>query len=196
MKVTDEDIIHALISEGLGLQATAKKFGVAMNTIYKRKEHLIKIGKIPSDFAVSRQSLPKITDKELQEAYLIKGWGVYKISKEFNLSEYIVSRRLKRLNIINSEKQHKPSGLPRRKRRPSSKEFSDGTKKKRFEEEHGICEICHNLIGNGQNYRLATYHHRKPIKDGGDASEDNCAVLHEECHLKHFQELHGFPYPY
>lgn len=192
---TDQEVLDAFLIDGLGLSATAKKFGVAMNTIYQRKEKLIKNGLLDKDFAKDRQIKEKISDDELINCYLNKGWGIYKISKEYNMAQERIRRRIKKLGILDSSKQMKNSNLPRRKRRKSSDEFSEGLKKERFFEEKGICEYCHKLI-HPTNWRLATYHHKKPLKFGGDASKANCMVLHGECHREHFYELHGFEYPY
>lgn len=193
LKITDEELLSHLLVEKIGYQKIADLHSMRVNAVYKRVNSLKKRGKLPINFGEDHVIEQKVPDDTiLKDLYLNKGWGVYKISKEYGITETTVTRHLRRLNILQSSRQTTPSGAPRRSRRPSSAEFTDGTKKERFKEENGICEICKKKIGNGINWRQATYHHRTPIKNGGGSSKENCMVLHTNCHEDNFYELHGF----
>lgn len=193
-KVSDEQIIKELIEEKKSVGVFCKEHNLYWSTFCKRLKRMRDKGKLPADFGAIRQTKRKLPDDStLTDLYVNKGWGICKLSKEYDTAPSNVSVLLKRLGILDSSRAYEKSEkISRRARRPKSKEFLASTKSQRFQEERGICEICHHLIGDGQNWRLATYHHRKPIKDGGGREPENCMVLHEECHEEYSYELHGF----
>lgn len=96
------------------------------------------------------------------------------------------------MGIAKPERAFQSSGLPRRKRRLSSQEFTAATKRSRFAEEQGVCQECRRFIGTF--WMQATYHHIVNCKDGGTADPQNCMVMHFECHNdpETFRRLHGF----
>ena len=67
-------------------------------------------------------------------------------------------------------------------------EFSASVKRQRFEEERGHCQLCGELIGEGEAWQDrgpgagVTYHHIRMVCQGGDGSPSNCMVLHKMCH--------------
>lgn len=197
-KVTDKQIIDAIVVRGQGLVSFCKEHDLHFGTFCKRIRRMKDRGVIPETLAEGRaQERIAPEDTTLKDCYLNKGWGVAKIAKEYGLSQQTITLHLKRLGILDNSRTYQSSGTPsRRVRRPSSKEFTDTTKKLRFQEEKGVCELCGKQIGNGVNWRLACYHHRKPIKLGGGREPSNCMVLHSECHEEHSYELHGFDMDY
>lgn len=125
----------------------------------------------------------------------VAGLGVLALAKQYDLAESTVMKHIKRAGVYQSERQWKKSSVqPRRQRRLKSQEFSNETKRQRFAEESGVCQECQRPIGQGTNWRLATYHHIITCKDGGSAEPSNCMVLHFECHNDPviFRKLHGF----
>jgi len=134
-------------------------------------------------------------DEELVRMYVVLGWGTGKIAKETGMNPSGINRHLKRLGVLDSSRRSQPSGVPQRERRPASLEFTATVRKLRFEQEHGLCQECHQPIGDGTNWRQACYHHIVSVSQGGGREPENCMVLHSECHYDPviFQRLHGFP---
>jgi hypothetical protein len=195
LKISDGQIVEEILNQSKSVGSFCKEHELHYGTFCKRLRRMKDKGLIPEDFGSDRANKPTISDTQYKE-YSEKGYGVTKISKITGLSESSVTNNLKKLGILNSDRRSKPSGVSRRSRRSSSAEFKDSVKKLRFEEVKGICEICQLQIGNSENWRLATYHHKTPIKNGGDGSKGNCMVIHEDCHKEHFYELHGFSIDY
>ena len=170
----------------------------------------IRSGELSKHFHVSKNTINKITNKlgitdysrcpkeKIKAVILAKhyqrGLGLYRLSKKFNMSQSVIRRKLKKLGVLDSNKISKKKEGSRRSRRTSQHEFKDSVKKKKFFSKRGKCDICHRVIGNGVNWREATYHHKKLVSNGGSGSIKNCMVLHFECHKKHFFRLHGFNY--
>jgi len=67
-------------------------------------------------------------------------------------------------------------------------EFSSSVKKQRFLEEHGVCQFCHQIIGDGTDWRdripesEVTYHHDPMVCEGGTNKLEHCMVVHRMCH--------------
>jgi 5-methylcytosine-specific restriction endonuclease McrA len=117
---------------------------------------------------------------------------VLAIAKKYNVAYSTVKKHLKHLGVLDSSRQNKKKGGPRRSRRPRKNEFLEATKRERFHQEGGCCQICNQLIGDGTNYKVALYHHIKLASGDGNREPENCMVLHPECHQEHFRELHGY----
>lgn len=191
MILCNEDLIRDILS-GLGRRAIAKKYMRCVGTIQVRTARLRAAGKIPD---ISNRAIhpPTLSDADLKEMYL-SGLGIVAIQNITGLSYSPIHRRLERFKILVNRSQPK-SNYPRKQlRRHLSMDFSAITKRERFIEERGICEWCEEKIGDGSNFRAATYHHIKMVCKGGDNSKENCKVLHGECHLRNFYILHGFEY--
>jgi len=186
LKLTD------LYSRGFKYPEISNALGIAKHTAQYRIKTLIRKGELKYR---GRSHLFPISNDDLVECYLKKNWGITKISKEFNCSWSSVRNHLVVLGILDSSRQFKKKeGSRRQFRRPRSAEFKDSVKRLRFEEEAGICELCGKKICEGINWKMACYHHKEMISNGGDGSADNCQVLHRSCHEDNFEMLHGFPY--
>jgi DNA-binding transcriptional regulator GbsR (MarR family) len=183
---TDKNRIKELYLSGLGYIKIAKIFKVSRTCI----QSIIKKMGIAQP---NRAPKTKIENDELIKVY-INGWGILKISKIYNISERNVSRRLKKLGILDSSRKCLKKEGSRRSRRTAMHDFKNSVKKDIFNRNNGICEICNNVIGNGDNWRIATYHHKTLVSNGGDGSIQNCMVLHSQCHKDNFYELHGFDF--
>lgn len=189
-KITDEQFILEYVTNGKGLSAISKEYSLRISGLGKRLDKLIRDGKIPAELREARKqaTAPLVTREKLAELYEQK--GVYSLSKQLGCNESALLKRLHRMGIAKSERQFKPSGLPRRERRKRSDEFLSETKRQRFSEERGCCEWCKKpIVGD---WRSATYHHRTPVKHGGTREPENCMVLHQACHEDNFEALHGF----
>jgi hypothetical protein len=190
MILSKQDLI-SLTEQGLSSTALARICGCSRQAITKRLVLYAKHGEFNYLSISSRATQSRVSDEKLKCLYT-SGLGIFAIAKELCISENTVRLRLRGLNLLDRSRMCLPSGLSRRTRRPKSSEFSNSTKRKRFLEEHGICEQCFNIIGDGLNFMQACYHHRILIKNGGTSDKGNCEVLHRRCHEEHFQELHGF----
>jgi hypothetical protein len=90
-------------------------------------------------------------------------------------------------------------GRPKPLQRTAARSFSLATKQWHFHEVEGRCEACGELIGDGTDWRRATYHHRRLVSDPNVTDKEarsaaNCMVLHPACHDDpvEFYRLHGF----
>lgn len=183
---TPRHLLESLIQEGLGQRAMAARLGVTKRSVAKalERENLVSPG---------TKATPTVSEDILRECFQ-KGWGATAICKVYGGTPANTHKRMRRLGLHDPSRINKPSGKHRRKVRLKSQEFTDGTKKQRFLEEHGTCQECHRPIGDGLNFRLATYHHIIQCRHGGTRDPDNCMVLHPECHDDPiiFERLHGF----
>lgn len=186
-KNIDKNKVKELYLNGLGYIKIGKIFNVSRTYIQKiiRKFNISDLNRIPKG---------KMPLEDLINLYK-SGWGVYKIGKKYGLNQGSVKSRLERAGIVlDITRQNKKKPGSRRSRRTSQHDFKNYIKRKCFEKTGGLCELCGRVIGNGKNWQQALYHHKKLVSDGGDASEQNCMVLHPECHKEKFYELHGFEY--
>ena len=198
-KITDDQFIEEYVVNGLGQDSIAKKYGMASRTVQVRMKRLVKRGLISSELVESRKVKRKLpSDDILKELYLDKGMGCLKIAKIYGVCHQNVQVMVKRLGILDSSRQFKKKEGSRKSRRNRQHEFLVSTRRKRFKEVNGLCEECNNLIGDGSNYATATYHHILPIAKGGHRNEENCMVLHFECHNDPaiFERLHGYDVRY
>lgn len=189
-KIPDSEMVRLYIEEGLGQIAIATRVGLSREAV---RDRLKRLGINDS----TRGSQRKFSDGELTHMYLELRMGAHRISKVLGFSKTAVTKRLKQLGILDSSRKLPKRNIPKGEPcRPRGSEFSWPTKKQRFSAEGGICQECHQLIGNGLDWRLATYHHIKQVHTGGGPQPENCMVLHPECHRGEFHKLHGYSFPY
>lgn len=133
-------------------------------------------------------------DREEAQRLYDEGAGLISLSNHYGVSVAAIRKHV----TTDPSRQYQPTGLNRRQRRLSKQEFNAKTKRDRFAEEKGHCQECGKPIGDGTNYRLATYHHIQLLSKGGTAEPSNCMVLHHECHYDPviFRRLHGFSITY
>lgn len=187
MSKVNKDELVRLYGEGLGINRLAVHFGVNINAIYK---HVKNLG-LADHTRIPEQ---KVDETELRQL-VAEGLGYLRISKRLNVHQTTVEKHMRRLGLNDPDRQYKKQpGSRRQKRRPKSVEFLDSTKKARFIAQSGRCEECGLQIHDGENWRLAVYHHRKPVVEGGGRDPENCMVLHYECHNdpEIFRRLHGY----
>ena len=180
----DREKVKTLYLSGLGYLKISKIMGIARASAQK----------IIHDLGLSmpeRAPKTKISTSNMIELYNC-GLGIHRISNLNDISERSVWTRLKKAGVIDSTRQCKRKEGSRRSRRTARHEFKDSVKKSRFEEQQGICEICNDPIE--RNWRLALYHHKKLVSNGGDGSQNNCMVLHPKCHKEKFFDLHGIDF--
>ena len=189
IELTDVELI-SLYNSGLSVSKIAEKFNKSKVIISRRLNSLRDSGEKVRDSSAPQTVISEDIYDVLSELYL-EGFGVNFLSKKFNVDEKTIRRHLTRIGILDSSRALIKEGDHNYKRLKSS-EFTEKTKRERFEEVNGICECCGKIIGSGTNYRLATYHHRKLVKYGGTREKENCMVLHRFCHEENFYELHGF----
>ena len=171
----------------LGYRQLAHHFGCSQKAVFKAVK---KLGLTESGRRFSRK-----LDPEVVVPLYLEGKGLIWISKLFDCNEQTVRRLLVREGVLDSSRQYVASGSSRRARRQKAQEFTDATKRLRFEQENGVCQECGSTI---DNWRQATYHHIRLCRDGGGAEPENCMVLHFECHNdpEVFKRLHGFSVSY
>lgn len=182
----DIEELKLLVKDGASIADIVRHFGVSRSGAEKC---LYRNG-IRTYGSLNDPPKELITREELRRLYLEESLGVLAISKRINQTQGCVWSRLKRMGIIDSSRQFKASGLPRRKRRLVSQEFKAATKRMRYDQENGVCQECKQAIGS---WRSATYHHIIACRSGGGPEPENCMVLHKECHNDPviFRKLHG-----
>lgn len=181
MKLNQEEV-ESLYCKFKSMKKVAKFLSVTYGAIQKR---LAK-----GSVVVNHNKIwDKNNDNKLKELYS-SGLGYMKCGQHFGVSEYVIQHACKRLKINDPSraftKKHTSNAERSYKRRPF--EFSQLTKKFRFEQEQGVCQWCHELI---ESKFKATYHHIQMIDSGGDGSPENCMVLHRKCHIGNFEALHN-----
>ncbi len=177
--------LERLYREGAGMKQLAKHFSVRVNAVHKR---LHTLGIVDSN----RSPKSKVNTLETLELYS-KGWGYQRLARKYGVDQKVIRRRVVRAGITEPSRQFLATGRSRRQRRPRSCEFSNLTKRLRFEQENGICEECKTPISSWDE---ATFHHVILASQGGSNKASNCMVLHETCHNdpETFLKLHGFLY--
>ena len=78
---------------------------------------------------------------------------------------------------------------PRRWGKPHL-DFTYRQKKEMYARDGGICRICQKPV----TFKMATFHHIVPAYKSNRLAQvmSNGVTLHKLCHIRHFQELHGF----
>jgi hypothetical protein len=72
--------------------------------------------------------------------------------------------------------------------RKSSDNFTAAEKRQLWDRESGVCQYCHSDIPGPKK---ANFHHILPRANGGEVhSMINGALLHQSCHVKHYDLLH------
>ena len=178
----------AVLHRTMGYKKLARHFGCQRRAVEKA---VYKLGIERKDRTPKRLEIDPV---DLYELYVTKELGYLRISKILGVSESGVRRHVKALQINQPSRAFRPSGKPRRARRLRSQEFLTATKRNRYLAEKGRCQECGGVIGDGSNWREATYHHIINCKDGGTRDPTNCMVLHSSCHNdpEIFLRLHGF----
>jgi transposase len=192
-RIKFEDVKRMYVDEGKNITEIAKILKCGFSNVARKLRYLQKKGKIPK---LSGRNCGNFKLQNKIVDLYNRGFGVKRIARMLSIGPSSASYRMRKAfkmgTLINQHRGFIAKGIGSKRRRRGLKkmEFSYKTKKERFEEEKGICEICHNFISN--NCLDAVYHHRIPIARSGDKSKKNCMVLHEDCHKKFFYELHGF----
>ena len=183
----DREELGRLIDRGVPIRECAVYFGCSSHG------SISKLAKRLGLKTKNNRPPPKVDVDECKNLYT-KGYGLYRLSKRYDVAETTIRYYMVKLGVFDANRQYKPSGVPRRKVRRRDQEFKETIKKSRFLQEGGKCQECNIAIGDGENYRSATFHHIITCKNGGDGSPENCMVLHHECHNdpEIFFRLHGY----
>lgn len=178
------DELATLSAEGWSQERLASHFDVSDFAIRKAQKR--------SGIDVSGRVPESKVDHEQCVRLYTEGWGTKRLARHYDVSETTIRKHVIRAGVLDSTRQCLPSGLPRRKRRLKSQEFTDATKRACFERDAGICQECHRPVTGG--WRAGCYHHIRLCRDGGTAELSNAMLLHTECHNDPaiFRRLHGF----
>lgn len=187
-RTIDYDVVRDLTAQGWGQRKIAAHLNTDQSTVQYARRAMGIEGQEAN--VKGKTSYPVAEAQALYDT----GLGLLVLSKKYAVSMAAIRKHIK----TDPTRQNQPTGLTKRQRRPFRAEFSPQTKQARFIEEGGCCQECHKPIGDGTNFRLATYHHIHLVANGGGSEPSNCMVMHHECHNdpEIFKRLHGFNIDY
>jgi 5-methylcytosine-specific restriction endonuclease McrA len=139
----------------------------------------------------------KLVASTIRFLFNLQGHSADTIAREFDVPVEYVLKRLRRLKLIESQKEVlKTIRISDRASKPYA-EFTKSIKKRAFSIGNGKCKICNQILGDGLHFdhKDINYHHEVPIFRGGLGTLENCIPLHEKCHYDNYKKLHGIALP-